>query len=447
MNSTNLIRAWKIRIVALLAAVLTSNTAPAQNQNRIPPKDIAILADVSISVRSDWPKHAEAREMIIKLASGEPIDWANSDWEVEPTQDIDLLHLFGRALGRPEGIVPPEPLTAPGHNLLVLLVGKLTTVNGLRSRRQIGRMSDFAEMVRAEYPKEQDIKDGSTCFWYAMARTADLLSDGYYLFVVSDEIDDPDYLEHGPRGHSVSDYRNYRKNLEAQFPLSSIQATINAHFDQNPGQMGRDAYRPRPEFARTLIASFYQKKFKRDDERKVRLSWYAMGAKPTLLPDAPAPASQPEKAVTPPLFRREIALLGGLESPGAKIFHYANPLLVWEVPYAEANGLSGSHFEVQTAQGASLAAVQGSSVTPAFSPRLNGPKTAQLHLEPGKYILQVVEKSEGGAPVVKSKPLTIEIQPTNDWILPLLAAAAALAALGIFIWTWLSLGPRTAGAK
>jgi hypothetical protein len=114
------------------------------------------------------------------------------------------------------------------------------------------------------------------------------------------------------------------------------------------------------------------------------------------------------------------------------------------VPYAEASGLGGAGFEVQTVQGSPLAAIEGASVTPQFSPRINGPKTAQLRLEPGKkYVLQISQKREGGESVLKSKPMTIEIKPTNDWLLPLFAITSALCALGIFIWTWISLNPKT----
>jgi hypothetical protein len=194
------------------------------------------------------------------------------------------------------------------------------------------------------------------------------------------------------------------------------------------------------------IAKFYQRKFSRSDETKVRLSWYVMGPKPKIQPP-PAPAPAPVATLVPPAFKRSIALLGGLESRSVKTFNYENPLIVWQVPYGEIDGLNSARFQVQTAEGKVVPLVQGTTESTSISPRLNGPKTARLQLAPGTYTVQVVQEDPGSATPIKSKAVSIHIKHWNNWILPVLAGTAALVAIAIFIWTWLSFEVRTVSAR
>ncbi|HEV7405124.1 MAG TPA: hypothetical protein VGO11_19425 [Chthoniobacteraceae bacterium] len=392
-------------------------------------------------------KHDEARDLIIRLITGAPISSADNNWTVEPTVDSNLLSLFGQLLGR-AGEVPPEPLTSEGHNLLVLPVGNLRTVIASNAGGQKVSASNVGDLVRAAYPRVYE--DGSTCYWYAMARTADLLRErspqGYYLFVVSDESDDPDYLEFGAHDHSKGDYLNYVKNLRNQYPPDALKATIEKHFEKQPQSVGDkwsglNGYRPRDDFPMTLIAHIFQKNQDRHDEHKIRLSWYAMGVKSIEPIRDPGPGTGGEKLVRPE-FPSKIALLGGLEGSATKPkpFKYANPLIIWQAPFGEATGLSGAKFGVQprSSSGSKWAPVAGSIV----SPRVAGPKTALLDLEEaGSSDYQVAPKDEAGQGITP-KPFKIEVPPRYEWLLPLLAVLSALCALGIFIWTWFSFSPK-----
>ncbi len=437
----------RLLFLALCAAPLWANAQTSST--RVPPKDVAILADVSRSVSADAAKHLEARDLIIKLVTGTPIDWSQYAWTPEVTGNPDLRSLFGQSLGLP-GEVPPQPLISDGHNLLILPVGKLSTVIAGGGKTQKVGPANTGELIRVGYPTSY--KDNSTCYWYAMARAAELLSmqspEGYYLFVVSDESDDPDYLEFGAHDHSKNDYQNYVKNLRNLYPPAVMQAAIEKYFKQRAQsaeekRSGLNAYQPRPDFPMTLIARFYQNIPNNRDESKVRLSWYAMGVSSIKL--ALPPPKLAAAALIPPAFRPTITPLGGLKTGETKAFHYRNPLLVWQVPYGEANGWSGAQFEVQTGNNKPVPLLQPASAAAAgiFSPRLNGPKTAPLRLAEGKATYQVVGRDYDGQDV-STKTFSIEVRPPNDWLLPVLATVSALCALGIFIWTWLSFSKRTA---
>ena len=142
-----------VRILAL-AGCFWLTTSSGHSQIRVPPKDVAILVDVSKSVSPDSKKynkdkevtdkeahdlivklHTEARAIIKNLVTGTPIDWSQSAWVPEATNNSDLRKLFGQSLGL-SGEAPPQPLISDGHNLLILPFGKLSTVLPAKARRR-----------------------------------------------------------------------------------------------------------------------------------------------------------------------------------------------------------------------------------------------------------------------------------------------------------------------
>jgi hypothetical protein len=300
--------------------------------------------------------------------------------------------------------------------------------------------------LRSVFPTAADLRENSTCYWYAMARGAEILSErspsGYYAFVVSDEEDDPDYVEKGRPGHSLGDYRHFHSHIEPTFPVSEIYGTIGRYFE--PKDATGYNWSPRSGFPMTLIARFYQLNSPLPLNRQVRLAWYALGVKPQPVAAPSIPAALVPAALVPPKFHRTISLLGGLENTDLKKFNYEVPLVICQIPYSEATGLSGTNIRLQDGQGRQIPTAQAAGSLMGASPRLNGPRTVRPRLPPGKHTIQVVAEGADGE-VVKSRPVEIEIEPRSDWLLPFLAIVCALAAGVIFTMIWFSL--RASDAK
>lgn len=340
--------------IAVLLAMLPGGAAlRAQDQFRIfaPAKDVAMLVDVSVSVKGDQDGHEDAKKIIQDIVSGRGFgkQKLNDKWQIEANPEMEGL--FGAYLGKPvmAGTAELRPLLASNSSFLSMRIGTVQTVLTSGTTRKLKNTAELETLIDSIYPKPKDMNDKSTCFWLAMTRAASTLSQqsklGYYLFVVSDEEDDPDYRKDGPPDHTVSDYKAYTDELAKTYPESAIRGEIARYFDYS-GLNARNVemYRARSDFKQVLIAKFFQSKGR--SSRKVSLAWYAMGVVPQRVqvprvltpqptPDEPAPRVVRYEA---PELQPVIEWLGGLGEVTRKTFDYAGPLLVWQVKNAEASG-------------------------------------------------------------------------------------------------------------
>ena len=251
--------------LTMLLTALAGAVIHAQSL-RLPPKDIAVLVDVSKSVKQNrLERDPEVKQIITTLVNGGAFDERLfHNWEIV-TDDVgsEVRKVFGNYLKTgqsAQGAAELSPLTGAGNKLLVLPLGKLMTVISSVTPHPLSpgpnlMGTDFASQLNEYYPK--DAPDGSTCFWYAMARAAETLKttshDGYYLFVVSDEEDDPDYRADGPpppSPHSDKDYQRYREEAMLDYPPKTIRSTIAQYFVKKPNNSRRNAelYTPGPNF-------------------------------------------------------------------------------------------------------------------------------------------------------------------------------------------------------
>jgi hypothetical protein len=419
--------------------------APAHAQeSRIPTKDVAVLVDVSKSVVEGESPNSEAKAMgsarmlIQELAEGGGFTRnLFPDWDLDLSDSSpEMLELFGQYFEAREGKFAPTALIAPDQSFYVAHIGNLSTVLEGVASMQIKDESDIGWLLNQSrvYPRRvQEFPDTSTCYWYAMARTADALTssspNGYYLFVVSDEDDDPDYLPGADNG----DYEKYLKKLSARHSIQAIESKIRLYFDGG----GRQYLARADHFSMTVIARFQHR-----NNSKVVLTWYGMGVKPAPLPEKKEePAIVEKKELVPPAFKPGIMLLGGLSERDTKTYFYGKPLIVWQIPYAEASrtGLNTEDFEVLVDR----QRVNFALNKKLQSSRSRGPFTAQLsHLKPGReYKVKVRQKGDSGREL-ESSEVSIIVRPWDYRIFAVLAATAGVAALAIFIWTWFSLRPK-----
>lgn len=338
----------------LICTILASSVLVAQDQFRtfVPEKDVAMLVDVSVSVRSDKEGHADAKKIIQDIVSGRGFSNRNlvEQWQMEPNPEMAVL--FGSYLGQPSGAGTAElrPLLGNDNNFFTLQIGNVTTVlTGGISKKFSQGSSSIDSLVDSTYPLTSAMNDKSTCFWLAMARAADTLSKksklGYYLFVVSDEEDDPDYRKDGPPGHTFSDYEAYRDQLEKTYPEAAIRGEISRYFDFTGLNSKKvETYKTRGDFKQVLIARFFQST---RSSKKVSMSWYAMGVAPqrVQIPRVVQPEPRQEPVIgpvpyEPPNFKNAAAIewLGALGEASRKHYDYESPLLVWQVRHAEAAG-------------------------------------------------------------------------------------------------------------
>lgn len=436
-------------VFALLALLAGSASAQDQYRHFAPTKDVAMLVDVSVSVRADTRGHEGARGIIQDIVAGKPL--THPDWVAEPGSP-EMRDLFANYLGEAAGPASAElrPLMAPGNSFLSLPVGKLSTVLNGEVNRKLRNLSGIRDLVAEGYPAQMN--DTSTCYWFAMAQAADTLSQrsrlGYYLFVVSDEEDDPDYRADGPPGHTKGDYEKYLKELAPQYPVESIRAAIAKYFvPARASARNAEMFTPHDSFKQVLIARFYQKGYREVStsarHQKVRIAWYAMGVAPqkVLVPREPPPpvAGEPEPvqppAYQPPKLTARLQFLGGLDG-GKKTFNYSRPILVWQIANLEASGWdAGSRPAVE---------LINSSARPgtllANSPR-KVIKSWQVtdQLANGFHPLEVEFKDSSGSSGPLSRDLDIVKSAGSTWWLNALAIASAVAALVIFFFAWRSL--------
>ena len=441
-------RTVNLAVPMVLWGSLLLAVSPLLSQTVHPPlKDVAILADVSQSVKPDVAngRYDEAREIIADLINGIPF---NADsykaWQVDVSMaSPQMRDLFGKYLTG-EGKVQPGPLSGADHQLLMLYLGNLDTVNQSATAHPLGN-GNIGPLLRESFPRR--FEDLSTCFWYAMARAANALKlqaqEGYYLFVISDEEDDPEYRSDGPESlvdPQNKEYKRYLRNVAPNQPVAAIRAEIGQYFkfDSYTGRRA-ELYHVREGFPQIPIGRIYQKGFRpKDEPDRIKITWYAMGVNPEAVAVAPVVAVAPPPApIGHPALLAHIDLLGGLSAGNVseKQFDYAEPLIVWQVTNGESAGANFSEFQLQLVDGAQRKVVDSVAQR---SLRLGGPKTAQAHLLPGKYDLQVVQLLNGRPTDLKSSIFTIRVPSQNASWLPALSLVCIVAAAGIFWGIWRS---------
>jgi hypothetical protein len=343
--------------MALCLGFIALCTGPSfcQDQYRIfaPTKDVAMLVDVSVSVKKDAEGHEEARKIIQSIVSGEGLggNGLKANWTID--SNPEMAGLFGAYLGLPGSAESAElrPLMEVNNSFLSMHIGTVETVLTQGQYRRLRKPDEIKELVTGGYPGIKDMDDKSTCFWLGMARAAGTLTQnsklGYYLFVVSDEEDDPDYRKDGPPGHTASDYLSYTKGLAKTYPETAIRAEIARYFDyKGTNSRNVDLYQPRGDFKQVLIAKFTHTAY-REAKSRVKIAWYAMGVVPqrvhvprVIQPPEPVPVAAAPLDYQPPRLEASLQWLGGLEQTPRKTFNYGTPLLVWQVRNADLAGRS-----------------------------------------------------------------------------------------------------------
>jgi hypothetical protein len=426
--------------VAGVAPLFAQTTNPTRYL--APIKDVAMLVDVSISVSGDTTGHRDAKQIVKDILTGKGYSAANfSDRWVLDDKDIDpkMRKLFARYLGDAPSPESAEalPLTGPGRNFLSLPIGNLATVMNGEKSRTIRGGSDLEAFVDRGYPTT--MKDKSTCYWYGMAQAAETLSEksrtGYYLFVISDEEDDPDYREDGPKLHTPGDYTIYRNTLARTMPESSIRAMIGKYFvDRRIVGDNVEWYATRAGFDRVLIARFYQKNHK-GSNRHVAISWYGMGVAPELIMQVPVVepvVRRPDQpAYVPPQVVAHLQVLGGWTSDRKEPAHYERPYVVWQVANAAAAGWELSQKPEARLGSAKIGEAEN-------SPRRIKPLQISA-TAPSKADLSITVDGSGtlgeGAKLGVSG-VSIQVAPHTDFWLNLLAIISGVAAIGIFFIAW-----------
>lgn len=428
-----------ISLVALLSSV-KSQTSPT---SPIPSKDVALLVDVSKSVQADQVGHAGARRIVQSLIAGRRLDASVMDgWKVDTATNVgtDVQALFAGFFPESASAGQPGRLTGRGRTLLSLQTGRLDTVLTSQKTIQFRSDEDVDSVVARSgvYPTKDEMDDQSTCYWFAMATAAETLSrrsrDGYYLFVVSDEEDDPDYRSDGPDGHSYNDYESYKKRLARgdALPVSVIRGTIERYFDLVQTDSRKiERYRARQGFEQVTIAKFTQTSGGRN---KVQVTWYGMGVKPVAVPPVVVPtmvnSPVPAPAYEAPRMAARVEMLGGIhQTGGARTYDYANPFIVFQVRNGDAMG-SGAKMEVtaglldNSRRGLTATTFRLSAATET------APKEARVSL-PDPYGDTADETTKR-----ISDSAQIRISPRSDFWLNLLAIISGVAAIGIFFIAW-----------
>jgi hypothetical protein len=420
----------------------------AQDQYHIfaPTKDVAMLVDVSVSVNKESEGHEEAQAIIQAIVSGEGIGSKyKSNWSMDTNPE--MAGLFGAYLGQPASGESAElrPLMDIHNNFLSMHIGTVKTVLTQGQTHRLKKTDEIKGLIDSGYPDISAMNDKSTCFWLAMARAADTLSQssklGYYLFVVSDEEDDPDYRKEGPSGHTQNDYNNYRDNLSKTYPETAIRAEIARYFDYKGTNSRKvDMYQPRGDFKQVPIAKFTHTAY-REKKARVKIAWYAMGVVPqrvhvprVIQPVQAEPLVIAPEVYQPPKLEPTLKWLGGLSEVPRKLFNYKAPLLVWQVTNAEVASYSASGkpsllIEGRSHQVKKLTSSRHDLQTAILTDKLaDGSMAASL-------------RTDG----LESEEVKFEVQrPTLGWLY-LLAGASAIIAVAVFAISWRSL--RQTGAK
>jgi len=437
-----------VLFLGVIALCVKPSFSQDQYRTFVPTKDVAMLVDVSVSVKKDSGGHEEARGIIQAIVSGEGLGGSKfkSNWSMDANPE--MVGLFGAYLAQATSGDSAElrPLMDIQNSFLSMHIGTVETVlTQGRNPIRIKKTDEIKGLIQAGYPAISDMNDKSTCFWLAMARAAGTLSQssklGYYLFVVSDEEDDPDYRENGPPGHTIGDYIKYSKGLAKTYPETAIRGEIARYFDYK-GTNSRDVdiYQPRGDFKQVLIAKFTHTAY-REQKARVKIAWYAMGVVPqrvhvprVIQPVQAEPLLIAPEAYQPPKLEPTLKWLGGLSEVPRKFFNYQAPLLVWQVTNAEVTGYSAS--------GRPSLLIEGRSrpVKKLASSR-HDLQTASLPAELADGSMAASLRMDG----LESEAVKFEVRrPTLGWLF-LLAWASAIIAVAVFAISWHSL--RQTGAK
>lgn len=424
-----------------------------------PARSVAVLVDVSASLRKYFTFTQEAREIILDLVAGRGFQ-GNNGWVCENdetpdrtpdgwTIDATLKELYAPYLFANAAL---NPLTKAGKVARYVPFGFLETTLRGRDPWDITDIPAFESRLRMEYPKRaEEFADKKTCYYLAVARTADFLlqrfEEGCYMFVVSDELDDPDTVDVMPKLEEVGIYdQTYMRKMKVRF--NELKSQDRFH----------------------LIA-----RFRKGDKASVstggqgyvRLSWYAIGEKPQPVqppappppvvvkegdPPPPAPAPPPE----PPKFVRSLTLLGGLvekdpnegSRPGneadIKFYDHDQPFLAWQVD-GVASGAVDSPFQVtihRITESGSLEQVQQlkpAQLTRTSEGRLRGlmAGTTVQPLANGIYRVTIEEKPASGGEGLKPVAAWIEVKKPWNWV-PWVLGASVLGAMGVIgysVWS------------
>ncbi|WP_395735915.1 hypothetical protein [Prosthecobacter sp.] len=430
---------WQVLLLFLASAFSSS----AQDQYRIfaPAKDVAMLVDVSVSVKSDRDGHEDAKKIIQSIVSGRGFknQNLNDKWVIEANPE--MIGLFGAYLGQPPaaGTAELRPLLADNSSFLTMRIGTVQTVLTSGTARKLKTTAELDTLIESTYPKTGEMNDKSTCFWLAMARAAGTLSQqsrlGYYLFVVSDEEDDPDYRKEGPPGHTASDYKAYTETLAKTYPETAIRGEIARYFDFiGPNARKVEMYRARSDFKQILIAKFFQSRGR--SSKKVSLAWYAMGVVPqrVRVPRVPTPPpvvlEQPGPQLAhyeAPRLQPAIQWLGGIAEVNHKRFDYPGPLLVWQVKNAEASGFDSDVRPVVQVDNQSR---RNRKMISSRHDQQTWPLPADL--DPGDHEIILRHAS-------LDSESNISIRRSSYFWLYTLAIISVALALGVFILSWRTL--------
>lgn len=442
---------------------------PATGIPTAPVRSVAVVVDVSGSVSA--PLAVEARGLILDIAGGHGFT-AGSGWvcnfdspEPEDPQGEDIWPQddYLKEMYRPYWAAsgsPQKPLTGGGKLLYLSSCGTLQTTMKPPRLWDIGGYQEFETLLGQEFPSRPDqFKDGRTCYYIAVSRTADRLlqrsEEGCYLFVVSDEWDDPD-SKHSPT-------YEWMPHLEA--------AGI---YDSRYQSAMRNRFRELKDTDRFhLIARFHKgSRPARNSGSKnyLRLAWYAIGEKPKPVepprppqpppgPDTP-PVIEPPPRPQPPAFSRFLTLLGGLipasdpednsapDRSKIKFFDHPDPFVTWQVDGVAASA-ADSQFEVtiqRAKEGGGMENVQ--KLKPAqlmrtSEGRLRGLSagTRVLPLSDGIYRVTVEEKpvtgTEPHGKLLAPVATWIEVDTPFDWVPWLLgiSVTGALGVIGYSVWS------------
>jgi hypothetical protein len=451
----------------LLVTVVSGYGQAAAEAPTVPVRSVAVVVDVSGSVSQ--PLALEARGIITDIVGGRGFR-AGSGWvcnfdapEPEDPAGEDLWPQddFLKAMYQPYWAGTDrlqKPLTGAGKLLYLASCGTLQTTMKPPRLWDLGSAQEFEALLTQEYPNRADqFRDGRTCYYIAVARTADRLlqrsDEGCYLFIVSDEWDDPD-SKHSP----VTEWMPY---LEA--------AGI---YDTRYQSAMRNRFRELKDSDRFhLIARFHKgDRPKRTGGSKsyLRVAWYAIGEKPKPVepPPPPPPAPKPEDPPPPPkpqppVFGRTLTLLGGLtpahdaagtskpDGSRVKVFDHPDPFIAWQVEGVSASSVD-SQFEVaihRVSDGGTLESVQklkSAQLMRTSEGRLRGlpAGTKTQPLANGIYRVTIEEKPAtttvaGAAKVLDPVATWIEVKTPFNWV-PWLLGVSLLGAAGVIgysVWS------------
>jgi len=446
--------------VLLLTAALRAQDAavPAMSQELIAPaRSVAVLVDVSGSLRKRFALTQDAREIILDLVTGRGFQGGNgwicendsttgatSDgWNLDP----DLQMLYAPYLKSGAAL---RPLTKTGKVARFVPFGSLATTMRSRDPWDVTAVEDFEIRLRNEYPRRaEEFKDSHTCYYLAVARTADFLlrqfEEGCYMFVVSDELDDPDTVDVMPTLEEAGIFDiTYMKRMRLRFEELKKQDRFHfiARFRKSDLSEARTA-----------------------GQGYVRLSWYAIGDKPKRVeppppppppkagePPPPPPPPPPE----PPQFARSLTLLGGLvakepaesvkpaRAEDIKVFDHDQPFLAWQVDGVAASQVD-SPFQVTVFRlddSGRLEQVQ--QFKPVQLPRTSEGRlrgfiagTTTQPLANGIYRINIEEKPASGAQGLEAVATWIEVRKPWNWLPWLLGASlcSAAAVIGYSVWS------------